>query len=111
MSEITALLQILDFHRGRSAAISADALLENMRRYGCDVPGMPALRGLVHDARQAGHLITSCDDGYFLPTNLNEAMENIDMRFIVPGRDLLRTARILRRVARQQFGGQLRLIP
>lgn len=108
---ISDLMVVLAAHQGAANAISADELLATMRRRGHDIPGMPSLRGLVHDARLQRKLICSCDHGYFLPTTLNEAIDAINERFRDPAADQLRTARILRQTAREQFGGQLRLMP
>lgn len=111
MDPMAALLHILEFHRGRNQAISADELLMRMKRFGCDVPSLPAMRDLVHDARKDRHLIASCDAGYFLPVDLAEATEFIE-KLRTPAIDMLHTARIMRTQARQEFGEgqQLRMI-
>ena len=66
---IDHLLQILMLHQGRDKAISADRLMQTLRTYGDEVPDLPAMRGIVHAARKRGHLIASCQGGYFLPTS------------------------------------------
>ncbi len=108
---IPDLLCILANHQGRENAISAECLLAIMRNHGWDLPALNALRGLIHDARQQGHVIASSGAGYFLPLTLDEALESIRLRLMDPAADQLRTARIMRRAAIRQFGGQLRLIP
>lgn len=99
---IPALLRILDYHRGRDAAISADDLMQRMCTQGYDIPGLPEMRDLVHDARKAGHLIASCKDGYFLPIERVEADEFLG-RLRKPALDMLHTYRIMRNRARHQF--------
>jgi hypothetical protein len=107
---IPDLLLVLLHHQGRDHAISADELLTAMRHRGHDIPGLPALRGLIHDARQQRHVICSGDEGYFLPTTLSEAINSINERLRDPAGDQMRTARILRQAAREQFGRQLQLM-
>lgn len=107
---IADLMVVLAAHQGAANAISADELLATMRRRGHKLPHMKNLRDLIHDARQARHVIASCQAGYFLPTTLNEAMDSINRTLRTPGGDLMHTARILRQAAREQFGGQLRLM-
>jgi hypothetical protein len=107
---ISDLLLILQWHRGEGNEISAECLLATMCSRGHDLPGLPSLRALVRDARLQRHVICSNDKGYFLPTTLNEAMNSINRRLRDPAGDQMHTARILRQAAREQFGGQLRLI-
>ena len=107
---ISYLMSILSLHYGQDRAISADCLFRDLRAAGYDVPGLPALRGLIHDARQQGRLIGSCDKGYFLPVSLDEALHYIEHRFLTPARDELRTARLQRRKALESFGPQMRLL-
>lgn len=101
------LIRILMHHRGKGNEISAAALLLTMNQQGANLSGLPDLRALVHSARLNGNLIASNDAGYFLPSNLNEAMEFIDDRLRHPAGDQMHTARVLRNLARRQFGGQL----
>ena len=107
---ILSLMSILMFHHGQDRAISAECLLERMRRSGLDISGLPDLRGLIHDARQAGNLIASCEKGYYLPVDLRDALHYVDRQFRIPARDELQTARIQRRRAVEIFGGQLRML-
>jgi hypothetical protein len=107
---IADLLHILMMHQGRDRAISAERLLDALRTYGNSINGMPELRGLVHDARQDGHLIASCQEGYYLPVDLTDALQYVERQFRIPARDELRTARLQRRRAIELFGQQLRMM-
>lgn len=104
---IARLLQVLMMHQGRDRAIPAEQLLSILRTYGCDLTGLPELRGLIHAARQDQHLIASCQDGYYLPVDLPDALQYIEQQFRVPAKDELRTARLQRRRAFELYGQQL----
>ena len=99
--------QILDNHVGDENAISW------MDLHGAiswrDPIDPSELRAIIKSMRKSGSLIASSSRGYSRPKSLKEAMTYIDRQFRNPAKDELKTARIQRKIAREQFGGQMGL--
>ncbi len=97
---------IMSAHVGAEKPISASDLMKALITHSHDITEA-ALRNTIHDMRQQGYLIASSKDGYYLPSNLQEAMAYLDDQLRTPARDMLQTVRRQRNAAREQFGGQL----
>lgn len=102
-----AILTILQYHVGEKNAVSAERLRLRLGMDGLHLQ-MWELRQIIHDLRNAGHLIASGQAGYFLPATREEVFKYVEQVFRVPARDVLTTARKQRQAAIHQFGGQLR---
>ncbi len=100
------LTWIMGAHVGPENAISVDDLDRQLKMHEKEVQNV---RQTIHDMRQKGYLVSSSPTGYFLPRNLNEAMDYIDTQLRTPARDILQTVRRQRQAAREHFGGQLSL--
>lgn len=97
---------IMSAHVGAEKPISATDLTKALVTHDHDITEA-ALRNTIHDMRQRGYLIASSKDGYYLPSNLQEAMAYVDDQLRTPARDMLQTVRRQRQAAREHFGGQL----
>jgi len=103
------ILRILANHVGEENSIPMTELLQRVRAYHPEVDGLSQLRGIIHDLRQAPHLIGSGPRGYFIPATLDEARRYVEVVFRGPSRDQLVTARRQRQAAVNHFGRQMRM--
>jgi hypothetical protein len=101
-----AMLKVLDFHVGRSNAISRADLVTAIAQHGFRISEREA-RQCINDLRKDGHPICSTGGeggGYWMAANWDELNEYLEREVISRISDLSDQARALRKAARQRWG-------
>ncbi len=109
-----AILRIVDFHRGKSAAIGGEELTRQVGMSGFHIDHR-TVREMIKALRRKKHLICSTpgtDGGYYLATDLAEYEEFKMREYQAKILDMSETVRFMDQAAMEQFGQgvQLRLV-
>lgn len=100
------ILQVLSFHQGRLQAITKEALIKELNKFGLS-PDERQFRECIRLMRQNGILICSTaanPAGYYLPTSALEVDEFLEKELIEKRNDLSKTIETLQQSKRRLFG-------
>lgn len=101
-----AILRILEFHRGKVAAVGGEELTRQVSSTGYPTD-QRVVREAIKELRRAGHLICSMPGnagGYYLALDAAEFDEFVTQEFEAKIADMAETLRAMRLAAREQFG-------
>lgn len=101
-----AILRIVNFHRGKAAAIGGEELTRQVGMSGFHID-QRTVREMIKELRRAGHLICSTPGqagGYYLATDLAEYWEFRKQEYQAKIIDMSETMSAMDKAADEQFG-------